>query len=244
MRNLKLVIEYDGTNYRGWQSQKNVPTIQNTIETSLSRILNHKVRLIGSGRTDSRVHAFGQVANFKTDSSIPIPSLLKGVNSLLPPDILIKEIEEVASDFHARYSAKSRVYEYHIWNEALPSVFRRNYSWWIREKLEVELMEKAALHLLGWHDFSSFQGSDHEVISPEREVIKVGFRQEGSELTFSIQANAFLRHMVRNIMGTLVEVGKKRISPDDFVKIFKACDRREAGITAPAKGLFLKCVFY
>jgi len=244
MRNLKLVIEYDGTKYSGWQSQKNGPTIQDALETSLSNILNLKVRLIGSGRTDSGVHALGQVASFKTDSNLALSSLLRGTNSLLPPDILIKRIEEVDGDFHARFSAKRRIYEYHIWSGPLPSVFHRNYSWWIRKNLEIELMQNSALHLIGRHDFSSFRGANHKEVSPEREIMKVGFRQEGSELVFSIQANAFLRHMVRNIVGTLVEVGRKKISPDVFVNILAARDRRQAGITAPARGLFLKSVCY
>jgi len=170
--------------------------------------------------------------------------LLRGTNSLLPSDILIKRIEEVDGDFHARFSAKRRIYEYHIWSGPLPSVFHRNYSWWIRKNLEIELMQNSALHLIGRHDFSSFRGANHEEVSPEREVMKVGFRQEGSELVFSIQANAFLRHMVRNIVGTLVGVGKKKISPDVFVNILAARDRRQAGITAPARGLFLKSVCY
>lgn len=244
MRNVKFVVQYDGTNYQGWQSQKNAPTIQDTLEALLSRIVNHKVCLIGSGRTDSGVHALGQVANFKTDSNISLPSLLRGANSLIPPDIVIKSIEEVESDFHARFSAKSRIYEYHIWNAPQPFVFLRKYTWWIKEHLEIALMEKAARSLVGWHDFSSFQGADHKIISPQREVMEVGFRQEGRKLIFSIHANAFLRHMVRNLMGTLVEVGKGRISPDKFVEVFHARDRKKAGITAPAQGLFLISVYY
>ncbi|MCD6353443.1 MAG: tRNA pseudouridine(38-40) synthase TruA [Proteobacteria bacterium] len=244
MHNLKFAVEYDGTNYSGWQSQKNAPTIQDALEICLSRILNHKVRLIGSGRTDSGVHALGQVANFKTDSSISLSSLLRGANSLLPKDILIKKIERVDDRFHARFSAKSRLYEYHIWNTSQPSVFHRNYSWWIRERLDVKQMEICAHHLIGRHDFSSFQGADHEKVFPEREVVMVEFRQKELELIFLIQANAFLRHMVRNIIGTLVEAGREKISPDNFAKIFSARDRSKAGITAPAQGLFLKKVYY
>lgn len=244
MRNLKLVIEYDGTNYHGWQSQKNAPTVQDALEAALSQILSCKTRLIGSGRTDKGVHALGQVANFKTDSNLSLSALLRGSNSLLPADISIKEIEEVADDFHARFSAKSRIYEYHIWNFSHRSPFHRNYSWWIRENLEVELMQNAALHLIGQHDFSSFQGAGHKEVSPEREVMKVGFRREGGELIFFIQANAFLRHMVRNIVGTLVEVGREKISPNDFFALLIARDRRQLGITAPGKGLFLKRICY
>jgi tRNA pseudouridine38-40 synthase len=244
MRNLKLVIEYDGTSYNGWQSQRDVPTIQDTLETCLAQILNHDVRINGSGRTDSGVHALGQVANLETSSCIALPQLLRGANSLLPPDILIRDVEEVSVDFHARFSATSRLYEYRIWNALLPSVFNRNFSWWVRDDLDVSLMQGAALHLLGRKDFSSFQGADHEKTSPVKEVMMAVFRQEGAELVFRIQANAFLRHMVRNIVGTLVSLGKKKISEKEFVEIIRACDRRRAGITAPARGLFLMEVHY
>ena len=244
MRNLKLVIEYDGTKYQGWQSQKNGLTIQDILETALSQIINKKIRLTGSGRTDSGVHALGQVANFKTESTLELNALLKGTNSLLPPDILVKSVEVVPEDFHSRFSAKSRIYEYRIWNASQPSVFHRGYSWWVQEKLHVKAMQKAGLHLIGRHDFSSFQGADHEKVSPEREVMEIGFRQEKPALIFFIQANAFLRHMVRNIIGTLVEVGEKKMSQEEFVKIFEARDRTKAGKTAPAQGLFLRQVCY
>lgn len=245
MRNLKLVIEYDGTHYQGWQSQKSGLTIQDVLEEALSKILNQKIRLNGSGRTDSGAHALGQVANFKTESTLDTNALLKGANSLLPPDILIKSIEEVPENFHARFSAKSRIYEYRIWNASQPSVFYRSYSWWVQTPLDVEvMMHKAALYLIGWHDFSSFQGADHEKVSPEREVREVAFRHEGPEVIFFIQANAFLRHMVRNIIGTLVEVGKSKMSHQEFVEIVEARDRAKAGKTAPAQGLFLKEVCY
>lgn len=244
MRNIKLVIEYDGTSYNGWQSQRDVPTIQDTLETCLAQILNHEVRVNGSGRTDSGVHALGQVANVRTSSRIALSQLLRGANSLLPPDILIRDLEEVGEDFHARFSARSRIYEYHILNAPLPSVFDRNYSWWIRENLDVPLMQNGALHLVGRHDFSSFQGADHEKTSPVREVMKAEFRQEGEELIFCIQANAFLRHMVRNVVGTLVALGRKQACEKDFVEIIRARNRMHAGITAPARGLFLRAVLY
>ncbi|MBN2468234.1 MAG: tRNA pseudouridine(38-40) synthase TruA [Deltaproteobacteria bacterium] len=244
MRNLKLTIEYDGTNYSGWQSQTNAPTIQDTLESAFARILSHRVGLIGAGRTDSGVHALGQVANFKTASSLELSSLLRGANSLLPNDIMIRKIEEVDAIFHARFSAKSRIYEYHIWDNPLPSVFHRNYTWWIRDGLDASLMGKAVLHLLGHHDFSSFQGADKEEVFSEREVMTAAFERRGPKLVFSIEANAFLRHMVRNIIGTLIEVGKGKISPKNFFEIFAARDRRKAGITAPGCGLFLKHVRY
>ncbi len=244
MRTIKLTIEYDGTNYCGWQSQKNDPTIQDTIEAALSRILNHPVGVIGSGRTDSGVHALGQVAHVRTHSGISLSSLQRGANSLLPPDIFIKDAEGVNKEFHARFSAKSRRYEYCIWNSPQPSVFRRKYVWWIRERLEVERMAEAAQFLLGQHDFSSFQGTDDAKVSPERLVMDCGFRKEDAEVIFYIHADGFLRHMVRNIIGTLVDVGKNKIAPADFSRILQARDRSQAGITAPPQGLFLTRVYY
>jgi tRNA pseudouridine38-40 synthase len=244
MRTIKLTIEYDGTNYCGWQSQKDDPTIQDTLEATLARILNHPVRVTGSGRTDSGVHALGQVAHVRTHSSIALSSLQRGANSLLPPDVFIKAVEGVDEGFHARFSAKSRRYEYCVWNSPQPTVFRRKYVWWIREWLDVERMEAASRQLLGQHDFSSFQGADDEKVSPERAVMESGFRKEEAEVIFFIHANSFLRHMVRNIVGTLVDVGKKKITPADFDRILQARDRGQAGITAPPQGLFLTRVYY
>jgi len=243
-RKLKTVIEYDGTAYRGWQSQADGRTIQDTLEGVFSRILNHAVRIHGSGRTDSGVHAIGQVAHLTTTSNLDLSSLQRGVNSLLPQDILIKSIEQVEDEFHARFSARSRLYEYHIWNAESPSVFHRPVSWWIRDRLDLDLMKTAAQTLHGSHDFTSFKGADHEQQSAERIVFATGFRREAEELIFSIHANAFLRHMVRNIVGTLVDVGKKRITPEEFKAILKGCDRCKAGLTAPAPGLFLVHVYY
>ena len=244
MRTLKLTIEYDGTRYCGWQSQKNDPTIQDTLEAKLECILNHSVRIHGSGRTDSGVHAIGQVAHVMTSSTIDLDSLQRGANSLLPADIFIREIEPVNEDFHARFSAKSRRYEYYIWNAPQPNIFRRNYLWWLRDELDVERMSGASKILQGRHDFSSFQGADDEKVFPERNVLEAGVRKNGPEVTFFIHAGGFLRHMVRNIVGTLVDVGKLKITPDDFKRILEARDRGAAGITAPAQGLFLTEVLY
>lgn len=243
-RRLKAVIEYDGTSYQGWQSQTGGRTIQDVLEAAFSRILDHPVRIYGSGRTDSGVHALGQVAHLATTSDRDLASLQRGVNSLLPPDILVKSIELTDEQFHARFSAASRLYEYHIWNADLPSVFCRSVSWWIRGQLDVEAMEAAARSLHGTHDFSSFQGADHEQKNAERIVISTGFRREAENLVFSIHANAFLRHMVRNIIGTLVEVGKGRLTPEGFKAVLECRNRSQAGVTAPACGLFLIAVYY
>ncbi|MCX8012463.1 MAG: tRNA pseudouridine synthase A, partial [Desulfobacterota bacterium] len=174
----------------------------------------------------------------------PLTGLLKGANSLLPPDILIKQIDEVPENFHARFSAASRIYEYRIWNASQPSVFHRHYYWWIKKPLNLKSMKDAIAYLIGEHDFSSFRGSDHKNINSIREVKSATLQQKWPKLIFSIRANAFLRHMVRNIVGTLVEVGKGKISPKEFQEILNSCDRTRAGKTAPAHGLFLKEVCY
>jgi len=245
MRNIKIVVEYDGTNYKGWQVQTSVPTIQGVLEEKLGIIFNQEMRVLGSGRTDTGVHALNQVANFFTSSKIEPGSLMKALNSLLPPDVVVKELVEMDADFHARYSAKSRVYKYLIWNGDTCSTFYRRFSWPVPHQLDIEGMRKAAEHLIGWHDFTSFQGADSKKYSAEREIMHftIRGRTTGWYIT-SIEANAFLRHMVRNIMGTLLEVGKGRMTVEEFRDILESRDRRRAGVPAPPQGLFLKKVKY
>ncbi len=244
MRNIKLTIAYDGTCYHGWQIQPNVETIQGTIERNLAQITGETVRLVASGRTDTGVHAMGQVAHFKTHSSLDVLSFLRGLNSLLPEDILVKDVEEVDEAFHARFSAKGKVYEYRIFNGELPSPFHRHFSWFVPAKLDLASMREAAIKLKGSHDFSSFcsTGSDH--LSHIREIytIDVGIRRD--LIIIGVEATAFLKQMVRNIVGTLVEVGRRKLTPSQFGDILEARDRRRAGIAAPAQGLFLVRVNY
>jgi tRNA pseudouridine38-40 synthase len=245
MRNIKIIVEYDGANYKGWQVQTSEPTIQGVIEEKLGIIFNRKTRVLGSGRTDTGVHALNQVANFFTSSKIETEAIKKGINSLLPPDIVVKELVEVDADFHARYSAQSRVYRYLIWNGDTFSTFYRRFSWQVPQQLDIEGMRKAADHLIGWHDFTSFQGADSKKISAEREIIKFTIRgRTKGWFISSIEANAFLRHMVRNIMGTLLEVGKGSMTVEEFRDILASRDRRRAGVPAPPQGLFLKEVKY
>jgi tRNA pseudouridine38-40 synthase len=244
MRNIKLTIEYDGTGYHGWQIQPNVETIQGTVEGKLAQITGEPVRLFASGRTDTGVHAMGQVAHFKTQSALDVLSFLKALNSLLPEDIRVKDVEEVDEAFHARFSAKGKVYEYRIFNGELPSPFHRHYSWFVPGKLDLTSMRKAAMKLRGRHDFSSFcsAGSDHA--SPIREIYAIDVGMRGYLITIEVEANAFLKQMVRNIVGTLVEVGRRKLTPSQFADILEARDRRRAGLTAPAQGLFLVKVNY
>ena len=245
MRNVKLIIAYDGTDYKGWQIQTSAPTIQGVIEEKLGIILNQKTRVTGSGRTDTGVHALNQVVHFITNSRIETESLKKGLNSLLPPDIVVKELSEVDADFHARYSAKSRVYKYLIWRGDTFSPFYRRFSWQMHYQLDLEEMRKAAECLVGLHDFASFQGTGSASRSSERELMRFSIRGRAKGwIVSTIEASAFLRHMVRNIMGTLIEVGKGSMTVAEFRDIFESKDRSRAGITAPPQGLFLKKVKY
>lgn len=245
MRNIKLLIEYDGTNYRGWQVQPDGPTIQGMLEEKLTRLTSERIHVIGSGRTDSGVHALGQVAHFRTQSQMDIRTIQRALNSLLPPDIVIREVEEVDESFHARKQSKSKVYEYRILNRNLRSVFHRGYVWHIPQKLNLAEMKKATQSLIGEHDFSAFR----TVGSPTRTTVRRVIRGEWKRgrdglIRFEIEANGFLKQMVRSIVGTLVEIGKGRMKATDFRKILNSKDRKEAGPTAPAQGLFLKEVKY
>jgi tRNA pseudouridine38-40 synthase len=245
MRNIKLVIEYDGTNYHGWQVQPNGLTIQEVIEEKIQTMTRERARLTGSGRTDAGVHALGQVANFRTASTIPVEGFHRGLNSLLPPDIVIQCAEEVDFQFHAQYGAKRKTYRYVILRREFPSALFRNYSWRVPVALDIRAMEEASRLLLGKQDFTSFQGADADTEDPVREVFQTEWSKKKSDLLhFTIEADGFLKHMVRNIVGTLVDVGKGRTSPEEFRRILAARDRRQAGMTAPPQGLFLVEVKY
>jgi tRNA pseudouridine38-40 synthase len=245
MRVLKLVLEYDGTAYRGWQIQATGPTIQGILEEKLSILTGGPVRVVGSGRTDSGVHAFMQVASFATESPRPAGEMLRALNALLPRDIAVKSVLEAPPDFDARRSARGKVYRYQIWNVRERSVFHDRFAWHIARPLEVGAMRAGAAHLLGEHDFSSFRAAD----CPARHPVRVVRRAELDDsqmplLRFEVEATAFLKHMVRNIVGTLVEVGLGKRTPESMGPLLAARDRRQAGATAPAKGLFLVAVFY
>jgi tRNA pseudouridine38-40 synthase len=245
MRTIKLLIEYDGTNYQGWQVQPECPTIQGILEEKLSRLTGERIHLIGSGRTDSGVHALGQVAHFKTQCRMDICTIQRALNSLLPHDIVIQKVEEVDEGFHARKHSKSKVYEYRILNRNLRSAFHRGYVWHIPQKLNLMEMKKATQGLIGEHDFSAFRTVGSPTRTAVRRVIRAEWKR-GREglIRFEIEANGFLKQMVRSIIGTLVEIGKGRMKASDFKKILNSKDRTEAGPTAPAHGLFLKEVKY
>jgi len=245
MRNIKIILEYDGTLYCGWQRQANGTTIQETLECVIQRITQEKVVIIGSGRTDAGVHALNQVANFLTSSSIECYNLMRGINSLLPDDIVVKGLSEVDDRFHARYSAKSKVYCYRICNSRVRTALLKNYSWHVYEVLDLSHMEEAIGLLIGTRDFSSFCGSNDDASDHVRTVMAVDIQKKRDDMiVVTIEADGFLRHMVRNIIGTLVDVGKRKLSVLGFTEIITALDRTKAGITAPPQGLFLKEVRY
>jgi tRNA pseudouridine38-40 synthase len=245
MKTYKLTMEYDGTHYHGWQIQAGDITIQETLEKALSLMTGETVRVEGSGRTDAGVHALGQTASFKTDTRIPPEGFQAGLNSLLPEDIVILGCEEVKNDFHARFSAKTKTYQYRIYNQFLPLAVGRQYAWHIRKPLDVPAMTRAAAHLIGTHDFKSFEGAGSPRPHTVRTVLEAGVEKtEDGFVLFDITADGFLRYMVRNLVGTLVDVGTGKIPPERFKEIIEAKNRDLAGATAPARGLFLVAVRY
>jgi len=243
--NFRLLVEYDGTNYHGWQRQKHDMTIQGEIEKVISAMTRQPITLVGSGRTDAGVHALGQVANFKCETNLSADTFLRGLNSMLPADIVIKRCEPVDPQFHARYNVKNKTYQYKIWNSSPPPAIGRQYVWFIRRKLDVEAMRRAADCIVGEHDFKAFEGSGSPRAHTTRTVMKAAFRvDEDGGIVFDIQANGFLRYMVRNLVGTLVEVGIEKRVPGDIHEVIASKNRFMAGATAPAQGLFLVKVEY
>ena len=245
MQNIKLVVEYDGTAYHGWQRQKTDRTIQGEIENALKTMTEKPISLAGSGRTDAGVHALGQTAHFKSDAGLSPDIYVRGLNSLLPDDIHIKACQLVDPEFHARYHVLSKIYQYRILNRDMPSIMERHYVWHIKHLLNVEEMQKAASYFVGEHDFKAFEGTGSPRTSTVRHVIRAEIRPgTHGQILFNIEANGFLRYMVRNVMGTLVDVGKGRIFAEDVKRILLARNRSLASATAPARGLFLMKVNY
>ena len=245
MRNFKMVVEYDGTSYCGWQRQENDISIQQVLEETIRLITCEKVTVVGSGRTDAGVHALNQVANFRSDTRLPAEILYRGINGLLPQDIVVKALEEVAADFHAQRDVRGKVYVYRICNKRLRSALGRNYFWFIHHPLDLSLMEQAAQYLIGRHDFSSFCATGSDVKDRHRTVTGINIdRDEDGLLEITVEAQGFLKYMVRNIVGTLVEIGRGKRPPEEMKKIIDYRDRDIAGITAPARGLYLKEVKY
>lgn len=244
MRHIKLVIGYDGTDFHGFQRQKGLRTVQEELERTLTILLGHAVSVKAAGRTDAGVHAEGQVVSFWTNCPIPIDRLPLALNSLLPPDIVAKKAEEMGPDFHPRFSAVSRVYRYLIDNRLVPSALLRRYSWHIPEPLDLEAMKIAAQFLVGVHDFASFHASGSDLGSTVREMKRIRITKRNGVIAVTMEANAFLYHMARIIVGTLVDIGLGRRSPDEMNAVLAARDRAAAGKTAPPHGLCLVQVKY
>jgi len=241
---IKLCIAYDGTHYYGWQRQSTLPTVQGKIEAALKRLTQKNTSLYGAGRTDAGVHALAQVAHFNADRPFTNEDWRRALNALLPSDIVVKRAEALEGDFHARFSAKSKTYRYQIRNALLPSPFDYKRTWLIQDKLDLGEMSFAAETFVGLHDFRSFCASGAEVQTHLVEMRNISIEKKQEQIEITLEASRFLQHMVRNIVGFLVEVGRKKRPPEAAAEVLAALDRRAAGLTAPPQGLFLVRVDY
>lgn len=246
MRNIKLTISYDGTNYKGWQTQPNGNSIQAELEKAIEELFGARHVVHGAGRTDAGVHALAQAAHFKLPGALSIPSekIADALNSALPEDIVVKESIETEPDFHSRFDATGKVYRYSIFNSDLRDPFLEKYSWRVPYNLNLSLMEKEAEELTGKHDFKSFQASDKRERPSVRNISGIYIKKKGPSIDIQIEGDGFLYNMVRNIVGTLVEIGRGYLPEGSMKKILKNRDRTTAGPTAPSKGLFLVKVRY
>jgi len=250
MRNIKLVLAYDGHDFSGWQIQPDRPTVQGTLATCIGRLTGENVLPQGSGRTDAGVHALGQVATFETQSSIPVQNMVVALNDLLPPAIRVLQATDEQPDFHARKSASAKTYRYRIYRDAICPPFLARYVWHYPYPLEEEPMGRAAAAIVGEYDFTSFAAADPERgrEEDERSAVRTIFSSEwrrcADELIYTVRGSGFLHHMVRNLVGTFLLVGKQSLQPEDMARILQARNRSAAGATAPASGLYLVAVEY
>jgi len=250
MRNLKLILAYDGTEFSGWQVQPDAATIQGTLASAIGRLTGEKVLPQGSGRTDAGVHALAQVATFATDSPIPAENLVKALNDILPASIRILQVEEAPAEFHARKSARAKTYRYRVYREAICPPFLARYVWHFPFPLDEVAMQLAAEFVRGEQDFTSFaavdpeRGREEEECSNVRTIFSSSWNRDGGEFVYTVRGSGFLHHMVRNLVGTFMLAGKGTLRPDDIARIVEARDRSAAGATAPASGLFLVSVEY
>jgi tRNA pseudouridine38-40 synthase len=244
MRRICIVLEYDGTNYGGWQRQNNAPSIQEELEKNLLKITGEKISVQGSGRTDSGVHALGQVAHFDTSARMPADKFALALNAGLPRDIRVRSSREVSSEFHARFCAKRKRYRYTINNGEIASALQRNFQLHYHARLEEAAMEKAARMLEGTHDFRSFMATGTRMENTVRTIYDSSLQRQGDLLIYEVEGNGFLYNMVRIIVGTLLEIGMGKYPPEHMEKVISACDRAAAGPTAPAQGLMLVQVEY
>ena len=250
MRNLKLVLAYDGAEFSGWQVQPDTATVQGTLALAIGRVTGEKVLPQGSGRTDAGVHALAQVATFTTESPIPVENLVKALNDILPPSIRVLEVTESPPEFHARKSARAKTYRYRMYRGAICPPFLARYVWHYPYPLDEDAMRQAAALVVGEHDFTSFaapdpeRGREEEGASNVRRVLASSWERQENELIYTIRGSGFLHHMVRNLVGTFVLVGKGTLRPSDLGRILDARNRSAAGATAPASGLYLVSVEY
>ena len=250
MRNLKIVLSYDGSEFSGWQVQPDATTIQGTLASAIGRITGEKVLPQGSGRTDAGVHALAQVASFATESPIPAQNLVKALNDILPPSIRVLEVTQALPEFHARKSARAKTYRYRIYRDAICLPFLARYVWHYPYQLDEHAMRRASGFVIGQHDFTSFaavdpeRGSEDEPVSNVRQIFASSWERVGEELIYTVRGSGFLHHMVRNLVGTFVLVGKGTLKPEDMADILTARSRSAAGATVPASGLYLVSVEY
>lgn len=244
MKNVRLIIEYDGTNYHGWQIQKNAVGVQDVLQQAISWVTNEETTLMGSSRTDAGVHAWGQVANFFTKSTIPAEKWTHVLNTRLPQDIVIHDSTEVPITFNARFSNIGKTYFYRVRNTYFPSALERNRSYHIREKINIEAMQNAARLFLGTHDFSAFRSSKCTAKNTWKTLTHFTVEKKMDDIQFTITGDSFLQNMVRILVGTLLDVGKGSIQADHILDILRSKDRKNAGKTVPPQGLYLHSVHY
>ncbi len=244
MPTIKLTLEYDGTQYAGWQRQLNQPTIQEAVETAIKNVTQQTISVVAAGRTDAGVHALGQVLSFRIDRDMTAYDWTMALNAHLPPDIAVRTVDFPSPDFHARYNAIGKLYQYRILNRSPRPALNRQLLWHVYKQLDDAAMNQAALHLIGAHDFSSFETQPTENEDPVCRLQRLVVIREGDELRIEAYADRFLKQMVRSLVGTLVEVGQGTRTPESFSGILAARDRRKAGRTAPPQGLCLIRVDY
>ena len=241
---IALGVEYDGSGYNGWQSQPDVPNVQDALQAALSGVASESIAILAAGRTDTGVHALEQVIHFDTDVARPLSAWVRGANALLPRDIAVLWAHAVPDEFHARFSAQARSYQYVLVNRPARVGVHHAKVGWFHAPLDVEAMREAAGHLLGEHDFSSFRSSECQAKTPVKHLQQLDIRQQGDTIIFDLRADAFLHHMVRNIVGCLVYVGKGRHQPQWMREVLDARDRKHAAPTFAPDGLYLRHISY
>ena len=241
----KITLEYDGTPFVGWQEQQNQISVQSVVEKALKTYLRQETKVVASGRTDTGVHALGQVAHFDSPQKLNSQKTIYSLNALMRPyPVTIRKMQKVSDDFHARFDAKKRTYLYRIQNTAFPPVLNKNRVWHVNQKLDIKKMNQAAQMLIGKHDFSTFRAANCQAKSPIKTLDSLVVKRVGEEVQITVSAKSFLYHQVRNFAGALVKVGLNRWSLDDFEKAFRACNRTKGAETAPAEGLYFMKVEY